>query len=320
MCYHTIIKQDVNGERCYAMEQKTKNSLKGILLVAFGACCWGVSGNVGQFLKTTRGFSMEWLVSCRLLVGGFLLLCYLAAKYKKKVFAIWQQKECRTALPIFAIFGMLPAQFTYFVAIKYSNAATATVLQYTGPVLIVLYMAFKQKKLPSKLECVAVICALFGTFLLATHGNIHSLALSPQALFWGILSAFALASYTIQPRKMLENWDSAFIIGWGMFLAGIVLSPFYPITNFSGTLDSTAMIALVFILSFGTIFAFCCYLSGVAVVGATKGSLIACLEPLSAAVVSIVWLKERFTYIDLIGFAFIITTIGMLSLPKKTCE
>lgn len=115
---------------------------------------------------------------------------------------------------------------------------------------------------------------------------------------------------------MLENWDSSFVIGWGMLLAGIVISPIHPITNFSGVMDMTAIFALIFILFFGTIFAFCCYLSGVAIVGATKGSLIACLEPLSAAIVSIVWLKENFTSIDIIGFIFIIVTIAMLSLPK----
>ncbi len=299
------------------MNQETKQTGKGFLLVAFGACCWGISGNIGQFLKTTRGFSVEWLVSCRLLIGGSLLLCYLAIKYHKKVFDIWKNPYHRKALPIFAVFGMLPAQYTYFVTIKYSNAGTATVLQYTGPVLIVLYMALRQKRLPTKTECLAVLCALFGTFLLATNGNLHSLALSPKALFWGILSAFALAFYTIQPKKMLEEWDSAFVIGWGMFLAGIVLSPVHPITHFSAIMDNTAIWAMIFILSFGTIFAFCCYLAGVAVVGATKGSLIACLEPLSATVVSIVWLKEDFTVIDLVGFCFIIATIGILSLPKK---
>lgn len=299
------------------MEQQTKNKWKGFLLVAFGACCWGISGNVGQFLKTTKGFSLEWIVSCRLLVGGFLLLCYLFLKHNKKVFEIWKQKEYSIALPVFALFGMLPAQYTYFVAIKYSNAATATVLQYTGPVLIVLYMALRQKKLPSKAECIAVFCALFGTFLLATNGNLHSLTLSPKALFWGVLSAFALAFYTIQPKKLLEKWDSSFVIGWGMFLAGIAISPIHPITSFTGTMDIEAVIAILFILSFGTIFAFCCYLAGVAIVGATKGSLIACLEPLSATVVSIVWLKQNFSAIDFIGFVFIIATIGILSLPKK---
>ena len=153
--------------------------------------------------------------------------------------------------------------------------------------------------------------------MLATNGNIHSLALSPKALTWGILSAFALAFYTIQPKKMLEKWDSSYVIGWGMLIAGIAISPIHPITHFSGIMDMQAIIAMIFILTFGTIFAFCCYLAGVAIVGATKGSLIACLEPLSATIVSIVWLKQDFSYIDLIGFAFIIATIGILSLPKQ---
>ena len=294
-----------------------KSALKGTFLVAFGACCWGISGNVGQFLKNTRGFSLEWIVSCRLLIGGLLLLCYLALKHGKKVLAIWQQKQYAMGLVVFSIFGMLPAQYTYFVAIKHSNAGTATVLQYIGPVLIVIYMALRQKKLPSKIECIGVVFALFGTFLLATNDNVHTLALSPQALFWGITSAFALAVYTVQPKQLLEKWDASFVIGWGMFLAGIVITPLHPIVSFEGVMDATAVIAMIFILLFGTILAFCCYLSGVAVVGATKGSLIACLEPLAATVVSIVWLKETFTWIDLIGFAFIVATVGMLSLKKE---
>ena len=84
------------------MNQETKKTGKGVLLVAFGACCWGISGNVGQFLKTRRGFSLEWLVCCRLLIGGFLLLCYLAIKYRKKIFAMWKNPYHRKALPIFA--------------------------------------------------------------------------------------------------------------------------------------------------------------------------------------------------------------------------
>ena len=84
--------------------------------------------------------------------------------------------------------------------------------------------------------------------MLATNGNIHSLALSPKALTWGILSAFALAFYTIQPKKMLEKWDSSYVIGWGMLIAGIAISPIHPITHFSGIMDMQAIIAMILIL------------------------------------------------------------------------
>ncbi len=289
-----------------------KSFIKGALLTAFGACCWGISGNVGQFLAATRNFQLEWIVTFRLLCAGFILLIYLYIK-NGNIFQVWKNKQTAIDLILFSIFGMLPAQYTFFAAIKYSNAATATVLQYTGPVIILIYLAILQKKMPSKLELAAVFFALFGTFLLATNGNIKTLSISPRALFWGIASAFSMAFYTLQPRRLLETQDSPCIIGWGMVIGGFLLSFRYPILPFTGIIDLTSVISLSFILTFGTILGFCFYLLGVKNIGATKASLFASMEPLSSAFVSIVWLKEKFTFIDLTGFAFIIMTIFLLS-------
>lgn len=41
---------------------------------------------------------------------------------------------------------MLAVQYRYFAAIKYPNAATATILQYAGPALIAIYVAFQKWK------------------------------------------------------------------------------------------------------------------------------------------------------------------------------
>ncbi|WP_370900138.1 EamA family transporter [Chryseobacterium gossypii] len=127
-------------------------------------------------------------------------------------------------LVTFSITGMLAVQYTYFAAIKHSNAATATVLQYAGPVFIAIYLAFRNKKLPLFLEVIAIILAVAGTFLLVTHGNIGSLSISPTALFFGIASAITLAIYTLQPVKLLSKYKSSVVIGWGMFCGGVVFS------------------------------------------------------------------------------------------------
>ena len=80
---------------------------------------------------------------------------------------------------------MLGVQYSYFTSIRYSNSATATVLQNLGIVFIVLYLAVRSKKIPEVREVLAVILALIGTFLLATNGNFHNLSISKAALFWG---------------------------------------------------------------------------------------------------------------------------------------
>ncbi len=290
-----------------------KKWLYGILLSIFGACCWGISGNVGQYLSTTKGIQLEWLVTARLLGGGIILFFYLLLKDKSQIFQIWKNKQDIRELLIFSILGMLPVQYTYFVAIKYSNAATATVLQYTGPVMILLYLAWKQKKIPTKIELFSVFFALLGTFLIATNGNLHNLALSPLAILWGELAALSMAFYTIQPQRLLDKWASPYIISWSMIIGGLILSIKHPLYPISGIFNMETILGLMFILVFGTVAAFSCYLLGVKYIGATMASLFVSVEPLTAAIVSIFWLNETFTYIDLIGFVCIISTVFLLS-------
>ena len=112
---------------------------------------------------------------------------------------IWRNKRDTLLLLAFSVLGMVAVQYTYFEAIHKSNAATATVLQYMGPVFIAIYMAFKQRRLPNFIEFVAIILALTGTFLLVTHGKFGSLAISTEGLLWGIASAVALAIYSLLP-------------------------------------------------------------------------------------------------------------------------
>ena len=133
----------------------------GSVFCILSACLWGVSGAVGQYLFNQAGISPEWLVSARCLLTGLLLLVFYQVKHGG-VFSIWMDKQDRIGIIIFALGGMLFMQYGYFAAIAHSNAATATVLQYTAPVLIVVYLAFREKKLPTKLECIAVFGCLVG--------------------------------------------------------------------------------------------------------------------------------------------------------------
>ena len=103
----------------------------GSVFCILSACLWGVSGAVGQYLFNQAGISPEWLVSARCLLTGLLLLVFYQVKHGG-VFSIWMDKQDRIGIIIFALGGMLFMQYGYFAAIAHSNAATATVLQYTA--------------------------------------------------------------------------------------------------------------------------------------------------------------------------------------------
>src|SRR5699024_7630354 len=264
------------------------------------AVFWGVAGTVAQFLLS-KSFTVEWLVSMRLSVSGIVLLTFLRMTRGKQIFAIWRKKEDVIRLLLFSLVGMLGVQYTFFAAIFHSNAATATVLQYLAPTMIVVYVALRMKRLPNRQEVIAIILALTGTVLLVTKGQLGTLSISSWALFWGIASAITLAFYTLQPYKLIAKWGAITVIGWSMFIGGAVFTSIYPPSFQSIEWSTINIISVLFIVFFGTLIAFYFYLESLTFISPSEASLLACVEPLSAAVLAVVWLQVTFTMAEWIG-------------------
>lgn len=297
------------------LQENRKLRLLGIVLVLLAAIFWGVSGTVAQYLFSEHKVSVSWLVVVRLLMAGVLILSFSLLKKDKNVWNIWREQAF--SLFCFGILGLLAVQYTYFAAIEASNAATATLLQYLAPVMIVIFVALKKKLLPTRQQVIAILFALFGTFLLVTHGNFQELSISGWALFWGIASAFALAFYTLQPIKLLKKYGSIVVVGWGMIIGGIGMSFIHPPWKVEGNISFSSMIAIGFVIIFGTLLAFVCYLESLKYLKATESSLLACAEPLSAAILAVIWLKVPFGVSEWIGAFCIIATIVILSRVKE---
>ena len=285
----------------------------GFILAITAAILWGISGACAQFVFQQKHIDIEWLVTVRLLVAGALLLLYSASRPNAQIWHIWKTRRSAFDVLVFALFGMLAVQYTYFAAIKYSNAATGTVLQYLGPVFIALYFSILRKRLPSRLEAAAIFFAFLGTLLLVTHGDLSSMKISGLALFWGVSSAIALAFYTIHPVRLLRDNDAANVVGWSMVIGGLGLSLFSKPWHVSGIWDMQTISAAGFIIVFGTLLSFYAYLAAVKRIGPQKTSLLACAEPLSATIVAVSWLKIPFMPMDWIGSLCILATLFILS-------
>jgi drug/metabolite transporter (DMT)-like permease len=291
---------------------------KGMLMVLIGATAWGLSGTVAQYLFQEAGFRVGWLVTVRLILAGILLLAIVANRTSlKKVFSVWIKPKDRIQLIIFGIIGMLAVQYTYFASIDLGNAATATLLQYLGPLFITVYVAVRFLKLPTVLETISVFLALLGVFLLVTNGSLDRLTVPTSAILWGLASAVALAFYTLYPSQLLKEWGAAIVVGWGMVIGGIGLSLINPPWQMEGQEWSMMNFLFVaFVIIFGTLLAFYLYLESLRYITPVETSLIASAEPLAAAVASIVWLQIPFGIFEMLGGICIITTVTILSLRK----
>lgn len=302
------------------------NKKTGYFLTVFGAVCWAFSGACGQYLFQHRGLDADWLVSVRLTMAGLLLVLYSLARWRSGAVRMFRSRRSIGGVLVFAVFGMAMCQYSYFRSIELSNAATATTLQYTGPALVLLWLAFREKRMPTPKELIAVVCAMGGAFLLATHGDPSQLALSPKALLWCILAAISIAVYSVQPRGLIAKYGTIPITGFGMLIGGLELCAVFRPWHIVGQWDAVTVIGMIYIIIFGTICAFCCYLEGVRRIGAAKGSILAAVEPVASAVLSVCWLGVPLIGMDIGGIAMIVAAMVLLagdsesSPDKKTVE
>lgn len=295
--------------------KRSKILLKGVFLIVGAATCWGMGGVAGQYLFAYHQADAVWLVMLRQIIGGLLFLAFAALVQKQPIFRAL--KEMPWELTAFSFFGILGAQLGFYYTITLCNAATATVLQYMAPIYVMLWMSYKNRRFPEGREILGIIGAILGVFLIATHGSLDSLALSPEALIIGFISAVSYAYYSIKPVEMLKKYSASTIIGWGQLISGLTLIFWRNPVVVMGNWDMNALLAFVYLILGATIASYAFYLQGLKIVGPTKASLISCAEPLASIISVVVLLDTKLLLPDLLGMGCIIFTVLLLSLPKK---
>jgi hypothetical protein len=132
---------------------------KGMLNVLIAAVLWGSSGVCAQYIMEKSHISSPYLTMVRLLFTGVILLT-LSFVHGDKIFSVIKHRKDALSLLIFSLVGALTVQLTFLLTIEKSNAATATVLQFLSPTIIVAWFALARKKRPGVfvLSAIDVAC------------------------------------------------------------------------------------------------------------------------------------------------------------------
>lgn len=284
----------------------------GIIYAFLGGIFWGFSGACGQYLFMYKNVDPVWLTGVRLLGAGICLFILTLIK-KKVVFRIFKDKSSLFQLVIYSFFGLMLCQFTYYETIKHSNVAIATILQYTAPALIMILVCLWFKKLPTIKEFFALLSAIVGLFLLATHGNLDKLVIDRYPLIIGMFSALCVVIYSISPININRKYGTLITLSWGLLISGAIFfiaTGSYKIMQITDIYGFLAVCGVIFV---GTILAFSFYMKGVDLIGPTKASMIASIEPIAAMAFSYFWFGVKFVLLDYIGLFFILLCTILIS-------
>ena len=289
-------------------------NIRGFCFALLGGISWGFSGACAQYLFHHYNVDPLWVSSVRMLCAGIVLCAFALAIARGPFLAMWRNRNTVGSLVIFSVFGLASCQITYLLAIQHSNAGTATVIQYIAPVLVVLYLCIRSHRRPLKREVLAIALVMMGTFLVATHGNPNSLALTPAGLFWSLASAVTYAMYTLIPRRLMLHYGSVPVVAGALLIGGIMLSLVLQSWTVNPGFDFSGWLLLFFgLVLFGTIIGFTLYFQAVKDIGATKTGIVASIETVSATLFAVLWLGTSFSWIDIVGFVFIMATVFVLA-------
>ena len=294
-------------------------TVKGTLFTVIAGIAWGLSGTSGQYLMA-HGISALVLTNIRLIIAGLLLVLLSYIKSKEQFLAFLKDQSSLFSLLLFSLFGLFLNQLAYLSAIQETNAGTATVLQYVCPVGILAYTCIKDKVAPTIAEIISMILAIGGTFLIATHGQLNQLSMTPAGLFWGLFSALTYALYIILPIKLIQKWGSILVIGVGMIISGFVAVPFTGIIGARLPMSFDIFLAFSGIILIGTVFAYTAFLKGASMIGPVKSSLLASIEPISAVFFAFIIMGDIFYPVDFLGMAMILLAVTIISLKDLMLE
>ena len=307
----------VERERGVFLNGNTDHTKRGIIFAATGASLWGLSGTSSQFLLGAYHVTSVWLISVRIFSAGVLMFLLALLLCREKVMGILRSKKDFFQAVMLGVAGLLFCQITYMTAIQHSNAGTASVLQSLNVVLLALYVALVTWTRPTKIEIFSVFLATGGVMMISTGGDLSTLMISEEALFWGIASAVAAVAYTVLAQSLVQKWGALPAVGVAMLSGGLFFLVFARPWTHMPQVDTMGVAVFSFLVIGGTITSFGLFLQGVGDIGPVKATLLGTLEPVSAAIAAYVLLGTEFTWAEFVGFLGIMTTVFLVTLQKK---
>ncbi|RJQ57279.1 MAG: EamA family transporter [Desulfobacteraceae bacterium] len=281
----------------------------GYLYVITAAVLWAVSGASSKFLFLS-GVSPMQLVQLRISIAAGALLIGLS---------IWNPKLLKIDpidLPYFAILGaaaMAAVQFAYLFAISRINVAAAILLQYLAPSLIALYsVAVAREKLRTT-TVIALAGATSGCYLVVGAYNLNLFEMNVMGILGGLGAAVSFAWYSIQGEYGMRRYHPWTVLFYAVFFAAIVWNLLQaPFGAFTKTYSPVQWGLILYIALLGTILPFGLYFEAIRRIRATHASIAATLEPITAGLVSFIFLGESMEPLQLLGAILVIASVVLI--------
>jgi drug/metabolite transporter (DMT)-like permease len=206
--------------RDIAVERRPPRRLAdlGVVAAVVTAAAFGTSGPFAKALLAT-GWSSGAIVLLRVGIAALLLAlpAVLACRGRWGVV-----RENLSVILVFGLVAVAGCQVAYFNAVGRLSVGVALLLEYSGTVLVVLWVWLRIRRAPSRLTIAGAVTALAGLGLVLDIAGQSP----PDAVgvMWGLLAAVGLAAYFVASSHGDNGLPPVALAGFGMGVGAVALA------------------------------------------------------------------------------------------------
>ncbi|WP_316801732.1 DMT family transporter [Pedobacter nototheniae] len=284
--------------------------LKGILLVFFGACSFGI---LSTFVKLAYhdGYTLGDVTGAQAFFGAVILwvLFFFQTKtpaFKAKQIVIktpwWKMMLAGCCTGLVSIF--------YYQCVKLvpNSVAIILLMQFIWMSILMELVIFKKK--PTSQQFVAILLVLSGTVLASGMIETKLESLNFIGIGFGLLAALCYAGFLMLSGRIGTEYPvlkkSALMITGACILIFII---FPPVFLFNGALDGSLLKWGLIIAVFGTVIPPLFYAEGVPRVGTALSSILSAAELPVAIIMAGLVLQEQVSFLRWVGVAVILSAM-----------
>lgn len=282
-----------------------------VMFILLAGIIWGCTG---PYVRALSGFGLDSIeiAAVRCMTSALAMLIGMA---------VFQRKYLKIRLKDWWVFvgtGVLSVTFyycCYFTTIMLTSLSVAAVLLYTSPIFVMILSAifFGERITKRKLSALVltIMGCVFASGILTGH-----LELSLIGIGIGLCSGFGYALYSVFSRAALNRGYSSFTITfYTMLLAGIcltVLSDRGHALSCMRKMNAGSLLFMVTISLLVTLIPFLSYTAGLRNVETGKAAVIVAIEPVTAAILGVVFYHEPMTLPIFAGMVLVLTAIVLI--------
>ena len=290
----------------------------GYPLVLLAAALFGLNAGVSR-IPLRSGTPTDTFTTVRI-TAAFLAFVLIAMVVDRSALRV-PRGRALVLIAGLGIAGFAGVQWTYNVAINRLPLSIALLLEYLGPVLVVLWVRFARREQVHPRMWPALVLAVGGLAVVSQVWD--GLTLDGLGVTMALGAAVCFAAYFLLGEHTggADVGGPLHVILWAFAAATVMMNLVQPAwtadaldvdASMLGRFADTtvpAWAAMAWIVLLGTVAPFFLLLLALRVLSATVVSVVAMLEPVVAALVGWVWFAETLNPVQLVGMAAVLAGI-----------